>query len=317
MNGRTTSAIIFWLCFLIFAELGSWATASWPGPCLVQAPEVDGCPTFLAGVGILIDRLDKFIGEHDKSIVAVFTVVLALSTIGLWLATNRLWKAGEKQIAVAARAAEAANKSAEAAEKSADAGAIALRPWISCKVEIGGPLTYTPEGHAKFVFRFILENVGHSPAFGVRLTPSLNLLSPTHEHSILKLLRMADHNRAMPVKTVGVLIPGGTSMGGGELGLILFPKDIQSVNYTIRIHREEIDRSCEDIKPNMHFFPEIRGLVTYTYPLADVRADTGFVCSIENVSPESRSGTAFELFEPVRSEYIRIVDHSLWAGFAT
>ena len=276
----------------------------------MQAPEVDGCPTFLAGVGILIDRLDKFIGEHDKSIVAVFTVVLALSTIGLWLATNRLWKAGEEQIAVAA-------KTAEAAKKSADAALVALRPWISCKVEIGGSLTYTPEGHAEFVFRFILENVGHSPAFGIRLAPSLNLLSPRHEHSILKLQRMADHNRAMPVKTVGVLIPGGAPIGGAELGLILFPKDTQTFNYTITINREEIDTSCEDSKPNTYFFPEVFGLVTYTYPLADVRADTGFKCSIKNVSPESRSGTAFELFEPISLEYLRIADHSLWGGFAT
>ena len=88
----------------------------------MEAPEVAQCPTFLTGIGILVERLDTFIGDHDKSIVAAFTVVLALSTIGLWLATLRLWEAGEKQIKVTAAAAEAA-------KKSADASLLALRPW--------------------------------------------------------------------------------------------------------------------------------------------------------------------------------------------
>jgi hypothetical protein len=50
------------------------------------------CATFFEGTLILFGRADHFIERHDKSIVAVFTVVLALSTIGLWLATARLWR---------------------------------------------------------------------------------------------------------------------------------------------------------------------------------------------------------------------------------
>jgi hypothetical protein len=130
MNGRTASTIIFWLYFLIFAEMLSWETASWPGPCIVQASDVHEpadhgiqhqCPTFLAGVGILIERSDKFIEGHDKSIVAAFTVVLALSTIGLWLATARLWEAGERQIKVLERAVDVSTESAAAAKVSAEA----------------------------------------------------------------------------------------------------------------------------------------------------------------------------------------------------
>jgi hypothetical protein len=140
MSARTSSAILFWLCFLIFAELLSWETASWPGPCLIQeAADHDSqnpCPTFLVGLGILIERLDGFIERHDKSIVVAFTVVLAVSTIGLWFATVRLWGAGERQLqlvqqytaeqsrdmrasmAVADAAAKAAQKSAEVAESA-------------------------------------------------------------------------------------------------------------------------------------------------------------------------------------------------------
>jgi hypothetical protein len=239
-----------------------------------------------------------------------FTGVLAFATVGLGVATIGLYLAGEKQIAVG-------RQSADAAKKSADASLVALRPWISCKVEIAGPLTYTTTGDAQFEVRFIVRNVGHSPAFGVRLTPFLNLLSTKHEQSILILQRMAQHNRDLGIDATVLMIPGGIPMGGAELGLILFPRETHRFNYRIPIRRGEIEKSFEDIRPNRHFFPEVFGLVAYTYPLADVRADTGFICSLENRSPDSKSGLAFELDEPVRHEYMRVADHSLWGGFAT
>jgi hypothetical protein len=211
-------------------------------------------------------------------------------------------------------AATAAKDAADAAKKSADASLLALRPWISCKVEIAGPVTYTTAGDAQFELRFILKNVGHSPAFGVKFTPALNLLSPKHEHSVLKLQRMAHLSRDMPIDAPAV---GGAPIGGAELGLILFPEETFTFNYKISISREEIEASFEDIKPNRYFYPEVFGLVTYLYPLAAVRPDTGFVCSIDNVSPDSKSGLAFELDKPVRPEYTRVADASLWSGFAS
>jgi hypothetical protein len=206
---------------------------------------------------------------------------------------------------------------ADAAKDASKASLLGLRPWISCNVQIAGPLTYTAAGDAQFEFRVIVKNVGHSPAFGVNLTPSLNLLSPKHEHSILKLQKIAHLNRETPIDAPGVLLPGGTPIGGAELGLILFPEETFTFNYKIPISRDEIEKSFEDIKPARYFFPEVFGLVTYLYPLAAVRADTGFVCSIENVSPGSKSGLAFELGQPVRADYMRVADASLWSGFAT
>jgi len=93
--------------FLAFAEFSSWVMASWPGDCLVT-PEQDyrvvnqanqkSCPTFFVGSRIILRRADRVIGAYDKSIVAVFTIVLAISTIGLWWSTKALWKAGEHQL---------------------------------------------------------------------------------------------------------------------------------------------------------------------------------------------------------------------------
>jgi hypothetical protein len=94
MNGRTASSIIFFMYFLVFAEVGSWAP--WPGPSLVQAPGLHECPTFFAGFGILLERADQLVDAHDKSIVAAFIVILALSTVLLWITTLQLWKSSDR-----------------------------------------------------------------------------------------------------------------------------------------------------------------------------------------------------------------------------
>jgi hypothetical protein len=147
MGGKAGVGLLVVLSFFVLAEGLSWVTASWPSPCLITIENEEeaayndnqkSCPTFRVGSEIILARLDRFIGDHDKSIIAAFTVVLAISTIGLWLATVRLWEAGERQleliagnavrqsadmqasIAVAERYAEAAGKAAEAAERATE-----------------------------------------------------------------------------------------------------------------------------------------------------------------------------------------------------
>jgi hypothetical protein len=296
------------LSFLIGAALVvlvAWALGLFPAYveyCYNDQTAHKECATYHIAL-VAFWQLGKALNWISPAVTAIATAFIGLFTWTLWQSNEKMWIATKI--------------SAKAANKNADTALIALRPWISCKVEIAGPLTYTPDGDAKFMFRFIVENVGHSPAFGVRLTPFLSLLSPKHEPSIVKLQKMAQLNRAMPVGTVSILMPGGIPIGGAELGLILFPNDPHSFNYKIPIKRADIESSCEDIKPNMHFTPEVFGLVTYTYPLADVRADTGFVRRIDNVSPDSKSGLAFELSKPVQLGHLRVADHSLWSGFAT
>lgn len=249
------------------------------------------------------------------------TAALALFTAWLVIETRRLVdeasKTSKRQEGEMKQSLSIATQAAQAAEKAANASLVAQRPWLSCNVEVSGPLTYSPEGDAKFDFRFTVTNVGHSPAMGVRLTPNLNLMSPKHEHSILMLQRMADHNHGMPVRSGAVLVPGAVPLGDAELGLVLFPGEKQIFNYRLPLKREEIERSCEDIKPDMHFFPELFGLVTYTYPLATIRAETGFVFRVEKAQGDGRFGGVFELGQEVQAENMRISEHSLWSGFAS
>jgi hypothetical protein len=193
MSERNSSAILFLLCFLIFAEFLSWVTASWPGPCLLQEAHeagTHGCPVLHGGVGILIERLFEFAEQHDKGIVALFTIVLAISTIGLWLATLRLWDAGERQlkliqdysigqsedmkasVAVAQQAAEAATISADTAQKSFT---LLERPYvIPDHVEGLGGIIYfgNPSGSASFR----IGNYGKVPAIVHRVGASFRMI---------------------------------------------------------------------------------------------------------------------------------------------
>jgi hypothetical protein len=201
------------LAIFLFLELLSWETASWPSPCLVvnsqqhQSATSDNkqqtCPTFFVGSLILLGRADKFIEHHDKSIVAVFTVVLAISTIGLWLATNRLWKAGERQmelvernavqhsgdmqasITEATRAASAMEDVAKAAAESAklaaenvitirERTAAQMRAYIS--VSIGTAVYQDREKELKFEAKPILINFGHTPAYNVTFNSRAKIL---------------------------------------------------------------------------------------------------------------------------------------------
>jgi hypothetical protein len=111
MRKETRFLLVLAFLFLLFAEGLSWVTASWPGECIVSPEQNDAasnqanqknCPTFHVGMWILVKRADGVIGRHDKSIVAVFTIVLAISTIGLWRSTRALWHSteatGERQI---------------------------------------------------------------------------------------------------------------------------------------------------------------------------------------------------------------------------
>jgi hypothetical protein len=97
---RTIRGSVIVLLVLLTLEGVSWMAAPVP-PCLIKTTHQEqaayhyiekDCPTFFSGSLILFGRIDHFIDMHDKSIVAVFTVVLAISTIGLWLATNGLYR---------------------------------------------------------------------------------------------------------------------------------------------------------------------------------------------------------------------------------
>jgi hypothetical protein len=185
--------VFIWTAYFSALELLSWLLASAPG-CLIS-PDQDGhtgennnqqgCPTFFGGLLILLFRADRFIEHHDKSIVAVFTVVLAISTIGLWISTYHLWGAGERQIELNRNAfyrqlramtasTSAANASADIADRQLKITRLqyfaAHRPKLRVRhvsivtaEEIGHPTIFFSHG-AEIKGALVIVNIGGSKA---------------------------------------------------------------------------------------------------------------------------------------------------------
>jgi hypothetical protein len=123
------------------------------------------------------------------------------------------------------------------------------------------------------------------------------------------LRTMAELNRNMGVNATTVLIPSGISMGREEYGPIIFPGGSKTFNYKIPLKRSDLEKSCEDIRPNTNFSPEVYAIVFYTYPSATVRASTAVIRMILKI------GGAFELDKPVGLDEMRLEDAS--GDFAT
>lgn len=253
--------------------------------------------------------VDKF---RDDPIVA-FTLVLAISTILLGLETRKLRKAAQKQAVDTQDALQIARDASQAAQKSADASLLSLRPWVSCSVEVGGPLTFKESGDAHVPLIFTMKNVGKTPAMSVQLFfPKINLSEPGFELSIGKLQKLAEGSRGLPVTGGTIAMPGGMPINN-PTGTLLFPNETFIERISLPI---SVSAAIESRKANndaaIHFWPELIVLVTYVYHLASVRADTGFVFDLRK-----KDGTPFKIDEKVEASEVEIQPHGMWGGFAT
>jgi len=115
---------------------------------------------------------------------------------------------------------------------------------------------------------------------------------------------MADWNRDMGVNPPTILIPSGFSMGREEIGPIIFPGGSKTFNYRLSLKRSDLEKSCEDIRPNTNFSPEVFAIVFYTYPSATVRASTSVGRMILKI------GGAIEMDAPLTLDEMRLEDAS-------
>jgi hypothetical protein len=244
--------------------------------------------------------------QTGEKLSAVINGILAL--VGIVTAAVLIWQFNEMR-----KATVAASDAATAAKKSADASILSLRPWLSCDVEVLGDLTFDAEGHARIPFKFIVRNVGKTPALSVELFfPRITLMGGRNEMSVLALQRLALMNRGLPVKTGAVAVPGSHALVDIP-GRVIFPECERIDLLSLPIRREDIENACDDpaIK---HFWPELVVLITYSYHLAEIRADTGRIYRISRVT-EGRT-TPLVLGESVPMSDLRLEPVELW-GFAT
>lgn len=329
----------------------SWETDSWSRPPIQQAPQIQPNQqpkgttksqpqskqqTITADQKSAIEQRDAADNAEghvnsnaDKSAEAaneywpfyIFGARLKITDSLLAIFTFLLIIVGAVQGGFLYRTDRGTHKAADAAKASADASLIALRPWLSCEVKAVGPLKFI-KGDAVFKFSFIVRNVGHSPAIRITFSPHMTLSSPKHEPAILWVKKRAEHNRSMPVKVTTILIPSGVSLGSEETGLVLFPNESHRFNYILPIKRDEIEKSCEDLKLNKtgkYIMPIVSGIITYSFPLAKVRADTGFVYPMIRATGKTTGKTTsvFYLDKTVPQKDILFDTDFSGDGFAT
>ena len=300
---------LLWALYVVWSELSfqecidKYRNDEFAGQLQKDAPKPPYSFVFYAR--IVTACSSQWAGENEAAITAFATIVIAFFTLTLWRSTHSLWREAQD-------AGRIAKTAADAAKKSADASLLALRPWVSCNVDVTGPLIFKENGDALFHFRFVVKNVGKTPAMSVQLFfPKMNLSAPGFEYSIGKLQRLAEGSRGLPVTGGTIAVPGNMPINN-PTGTLLFPDESFIDKRILPISGVDLVKSCKDIHPATHFWPELIVLVTYVYQLASVRADTGFVYELRKTD-----GTPFEIGENVGASEIEIQPHSMWGGFAT
>ena len=108
---------------------------------------------------VLANRINERIANYNLGLDILSSIMVVVAFIQI----RYVRRADE----TARISAEAAIKTGEAAIKSnqinRDAMIADQRPWVSVKIDIGGPLTWNGQG-ANFVFNFTVENTGRTPA---------------------------------------------------------------------------------------------------------------------------------------------------------
>ena len=154
----------------------------------------------------------------------------------------------------------AAKKSADVAEKSLVA---ANRPWVKVDIQTAGPITYNVNG-ANFTLRFILTNVGHSPATHVWVNTRL----------VFPVVSMEADDHFNPRTEMLKDVAAMKKRGPSTLAYALFPGDTISQEVTVTMSQADIERATTLIKA---IYPRVVGAVDYRMAFDSEAQDTGFI----------------------------------------
>lgn len=202
------------------ADTPATAPSASPAPAVIAAPAVATTPvaatspppvlpepvaaTDYAFDGLLHPTLTDILIALFTLVVAVFAWRLSAVTSRFAAATQGQLDSNRRAVEASERAAEAARRSAEAAEKSAtvmqDTAARQLRPYVTVKEFLQGPVKDEKNFLHGWVFQVVWQNSGATPTRGFRYWAALRQF----DHDI-----PADFDFAPPVLA---------DFAGGELG---------------------------------------------------------------------------------------------------
>jgi hypothetical protein len=102
---------------------------------------------------------------------------------------------------------QAANAARSTAETAAHQLEMSQRPWISVDTFVVGPLTFTPAGEAQVTLKFVVRNVGSSPAKGLSIQPEMYIASRDKQDPVMERSQVCEQNRSLAAGVDGTLFP--------------------------------------------------------------------------------------------------------------
>jgi hypothetical protein len=206
-------------------------------------------------------------------LLTIFTAILAAAGVFQFRFLIKADRIAATNAETARQSVEAAKQSAEIAEKSLVA---ANRPWIKVDIQIGGAIAYNVNG-ANFKIRYILKNIGNSPATNVWTHPTVTLMHPNRSEPF------------SPRDEMRKLIANLKDRPPAPFGFALFPGDTAVQDITVSVSNEEIKRATTLIEA---IYPTILGAVEYRSGFDDKPHETGFIFEIRRNDVPRPSTTA-------------------------
>ena len=252
--------------------------------------------------------------EHSFRGLINFLFPDAISIFTFWLvvATILLGIIAYVQIDFLRRAEIISAQSAKAAKDSSDTAKNALvaanRPWVKAEIQVGGPLLYNVNG-ANFIIRYVLKNIGHSPATNIFVNP--RVIAPAIGVDSLFDLR------GELMKT----IVAQKAQAGNPFGFALFPDEIAVQNVTVSIPQDELKRITQKVE---FIMPTILGTISYRMGFDTDVHQTGFLFEVRR-SDKPRAVSAEKNRAPsgifpdegdIPADEIRLVGSILDGGYA-
>jgi hypothetical protein len=135
-----------------------------------------------------------------KGLLQTSAVAIAIGLLVVNLSQSRATSRATQQ------ASSAAKSTAEATARQLE---LSQRPWISIDTSIESPLTFTAEGAAQVSMKFVVRNVGGTPAKGLSVEPELSIASRGEHDPVMERSKVCEENRRREAGSDGTLFPKG------------------------------------------------------------------------------------------------------------
>jgi hypothetical protein len=143
---------------------------------------------------------------------------------------------------------------------------MANRPWIKVDIQVAGPITYNDNG-ANFTLKYILKNIGRSPAVNVEVHP--RIIFP-----IVSVDQFGEFNaRRELLKDISAR----KAIRSTAFGYSLFPDDTMVQDITVSMSKEDIHRATKLVGA---IYPRIVGTVTYRMGFDNDPHQTAFLVEL-------------------------------------